>query len=117
MMAGGDLTLRYRDLIRGYYEYARREEDTTPTLESSFSGHVAEIEGKVWCKPKITMLVRYDNVRNSEAYGGASIERFTWGPTMTLPGGSLLIFNHEHWKHDTPLYNEDIIGFRWVVSL
>ncbi len=115
-LEGGDVTLRYRDYIRGYFEYARRVEDTTPTLESTFSGHVVEVEGLLWRNPKISMLVRYDNIMNPVLYGGATIERFTWGPNITLPGGSLLIINHEHWMHDDPLQNEDIVGGRWVVS-
>ncbi len=115
-LSGGDVTLRYGDLIRVYYEYARREEDTTPTLESVFSGDVAEVEGMVWRNPRVTLLLRYDTIDNPAAYGGASIERFTWGPNITLPGGSLLIVNHEHWMHDAPLNDEDIIGVRWVAS-
>lgn len=115
-MMGCDATVRYRDFIRVYYEYARREEDSTPTIESRFSGHVAEAEVKVWGRPKTSLLARYDNIKNPTAYGGATIERFTWGSNIALPGGSLLIINHEHWKHEAPLYNEDIVGVRWVAS-
>jgi len=115
-LVGGDITIRFSGVIRIYYEYARREEDSTPTLESSFSGNVAEVEGKIWSNPQVTLLVRYDNVRNSALYGGATVERITWGPAITLPGGSLFIINHEQWKHEAPLYNEDIFGVRWVVS-
>ncbi len=116
-LSGCDVVLRYLDHVRFYYEYARREEDTTPTLESDFSGHVAELEGRIWNRPRISLLVRYDSIDNSALYGGATIERFTWGPHVTLPGGSSILFNHEHWKHDDPLKSEDIIGIRWIVSL
>jgi len=118
-LSGVDVTLHYKDWIRAYYEYARREEDTTTTLESCFSGQVVEIEGRLWNKPKVTLLVRYDTIRNPQTpgyYNKATIERFTWGPSMTLLGGSVVIVNHENWKHEAPLHNEDIFGVRWLVS-
>ncbi len=116
-MAGGDVTLRYGDWIRCYYEYARRDEDLTPLFGArAAAGHVAEVEGKIWNKPKITLLFRYDTIRNSGGTGGATLERITWGPSISLPGGSLIIVNHEQWKHEEQqgLGNEDVIGIRWI---
>jgi len=116
-LVGGDAVLRYRDYLRFYFEYAKRIEDTNPTLESRFSGNVVEVEGMVWRQPRVTLLARYDNIRHPvPVYMGATIERFTWGPSVTLPGGSQVIVNHENWKHDSPLANEDVYGVRWIAT-
>jgi hypothetical protein len=112
-LLGGDITLRYLDWVRVRYEYARRKEDT-PTAEGLVDGHLGEIEGTIWRKPKISLILRYDTVEHSGFLGDSFTERFSWGPVLTLPGGSLLIFNHEHWMFDTSLDDEDVLGFRWV---
>jgi hypothetical protein len=114
-LAGGDITFRYHDRFRAYYEYAMRDEDST-TEESRAEGHVWEIEGQVWGKPRISLLARYDTLEHSGSLGEETTERFTWGPSLILPGGSLLIVNHEHWMFDTDPKDEDIVGFRWIAT-
>jgi len=113
-LVGGDMTIRYLDWFRAYYEYARREEEM-PSADGRVNGHVVEVEGQLWQRPRITLLIRYDSIDRSGFLGDAFSERYTWGPVITLPGGSLLIVNHEHWVFDMPPDDEDVVGFRWVV--
>jgi hypothetical protein len=44
-----------------------------------------------------------------------STERFTYGLNWLLPGGSLLILNHEHWMYDNRS-PANIFGLRWTVA-
>ena len=39
-----------------------------------------------------------------------------WGINTTLPGGSLLIVNHEHWNFPESEPDVDVIGLRWVAT-
>ena len=111
---GADATVRFRDWVRFYYEYAARKEDTLPSQESEVEGHVGEVEVKLWSRPRLALLVRYDTVDHSGLLGDAFTERYTWGPVATLHGGSMFMINHEHWEFDTPDGGEDVVGFRWV---
>ena len=112
-LIGGDVTLRYLDYIRASYEYAKRTEDTTTTDESQVDGHVAEVEGMIWKKPRIGLIVRYDTLNHTGEIGEFSAKRISWGPTISL-GRSVLIFNHERWMFDDPDEDEDVLGFRWI---
>ena len=44
-----------------------------------------------------------------------SVDRITWGFNVALPGGSMLLINHEHWRMPDELNDVDVIGGRWVV--
>ncbi|MBN2785296.1 MAG: hypothetical protein JXR25_10735 [Pontiellaceae bacterium] len=112
-LIGGDVSLRYRDLIRLNYEYAIRKEDTEGFADGDIDGHVLEAEGRIWQEPRISLVVRYDTLERNGALGDSFTERISWGPTIAL-GGTVLLFNHEHWEFDTPDQAEDVLGFRWV---
>ena len=126
-LSGADLTAKFKDLARFYLEYAIR---TNTRKNSPFAppaarrtmvyGVVAEAEVKLCDKPRIGLLGRYDTLDFRDTLFPAapepetSLERFTWGFNFSLPGGSLLILNHEHWNLPDPDDNIDVIGFRWV---
>jgi len=62
-------------------------------------------------------VVRYDTLdHRSIAFGPATLNRFTSGFNIGLPGGSLLMINHERWM---PKGSDhvDVFGIRWAVSL
>ncbi|MBX7166711.1 MAG: hypothetical protein K1X74_10230 [Pirellulales bacterium] len=48
--------------------------------------------------------------------GNFDVDRFTYGLNFTLPGGSLLLLNHEHWWLPHPLPGADVIGVRWAAT-
>jgi hypothetical protein len=48
--------------------------------------------------------------------GDGTLQRFTWGLNWTLPGGSLLMLNHERWMPQAG-DDVDVLGLRWTVSL
>ena len=115
--AGADITARFGDTLRIYYEYAIRTNDATfsPIRQIAY-GNVVEGELLLTCQPRISLMARYDNLEHRDSGGETSLERFTWGVNTTLPGGSLLIFNHEHWNFPTGTPDVDVLGFRWVVT-
>jgi hypothetical protein len=118
-VSGVDLTARYKDFARFYFEYAIRSEDAVggPGLRNTVYGTVTEAEIRLLNRPRIGLLGRYDTLRYRDTYGpNADINRFTWGLTAVLPGGSLLIVNHEHWLFPAPQDDVDVVGARWVVT-
>ena len=116
-LAGGDATYRHGEYFRTYYEYAIREEDSFPfpNSESIAYGNLIESEILLLKDPKISFLARYDTLEHRGALGHKSTERFTYGLNWLLPGGSLLILNHEHWIYDdrSPA---NIFGLRWTAT-
>lgn len=116
-LAGGDVSYRQGELFRAYYEYAIREEDSFPgpNSESIAYGNLIESEVLLLEKPKISFLARYDTLEHRGALGRKSTERITYGLNWVLPGGSLLILDHEHWMYDTRS-PANIFGFRWTTA-
>ena len=116
-LAGGDVTYRDGEFFRTYYEYAIREEDSSPApnSESLAFGNLIESEILLFKKPKISFLVRYDTLDHRGALGNDSTERFTYGLNWVLPGGSLLIVDHERWKFDDA-WHANILAMRWTVT-
>lgn len=116
-LAGGDVTYRHGEYFRTYYEYAIREEDSFPfpNSESIAYGNLIETEILLLKAPKISFLARYDTLEHWGALGQMSTERFTYGLNWVLPGGSLLILNHEHWMYDNRS-PANIFGLRWTVA-
>ncbi|MEE9368318.1 MAG: hypothetical protein V3V05_05585 [Pontiella sp.] len=90
-----------------------REEEASTSGEGKVDGQTVEVEGRIWKKPRISLVCRYDTIEHSGSFGESFTERWSWGPAITL-GSSVLILNHEHWMFDTSLNNEDVIGFRWA---
>jgi len=112
---GGDVTLRYEDFVRAYFEYAVRREDPFSGAEGTIKGTVVEGEVRVWNKPRIGLLGRYDTLQHNGVLGTDSIYRFTSGVNITLPGGSLLLINHERWVF-TDRQDTNILGLRWTAT-
>ena len=120
-LADGDFTAKYEDLLRFYFEYAiRREESlTVPGGRNIAYGYVAE--GELWlsrCLP-LDLLVRYDTLEHRPAFfvfPDNLIERLTWGINWTLAGGSLLMLNHEHWYDASPADDIDVVAVRWAAA-
>ena len=114
-LAGGDVTYRHGDRFRAYYEYAIRDEDSAPDSESIAYGNLIESEILLLKKPKISFLARYDTLEHRGALGHMSTERLTYGLNWVLPGGSLLVLNHEHWIYEgrSPA---NIFGLRWTTA-
>lgn len=125
-LSGVDVTARYQDLLRFYFEYAirtntRKLSPALPPLgrRTMVFGTVSEAELKLWDKPRVGLLARYDTLDFRDTFVAApptepQIERFTWGFNFTLGGGSLLMLNHERWILPDPEEEVDVLGFRWV---
>jgi mono/diheme cytochrome c family protein len=116
-LAGGDVTYRDGEFLRTYYEYAIRDEDSfpSPNSESLAFGNLIESEVLLYDKPKISFLARYDTLDHRGALGNDNTERFTYGLNWVLPGGSLLIVDHERWKFDDA-WHANILAMRWTVA-
>jgi mono/diheme cytochrome c family protein len=116
-LAGGDVSYRHGEHFRTYYEYAIREEDSFsfPNSESIAYGNLIESEVLLLKEPKISFLARYDTLEHRGTLGHMSTERFTYGLNWLLPGGSLLILNHEHWMYDNRS-PANIFGLRWTTA-
>ncbi|MCI0333263.1 MAG: hypothetical protein L0228_08580 [Planctomycetes bacterium] len=116
-LAGGDASYRHGEFFRAYYEYAIREEDSFPFPDSGSVayGNLIESEVLLLKKPKVSFLARYDTLEHRGALGHMSTERFTYGFNWVLPGGSLLILDHEHWIYETRS-PANIFGLRWTTA-
>ncbi len=114
-LAGGDVSFRWNETVRAYYEYAIRDEDPFPGGRNLSYGHLVEAEITLLSDPKISLLTRYDTLENHGNFGDQMIERFTWGFNFALYGGSTLILNHEHWSFDSRS-SIDILGIRWTMA-
>jgi mono/diheme cytochrome c family protein len=128
---GFDIQAHYEDLIRVQAEYARRDSDRQlfvggmPVITEHISGFYVEGELRVYCKPRISVLARYDGQDHHSPVpvpgsaldtGNFGVRRFTYGLNVTLPGGSLLMINHEHWWLPGGLDDIDVIGARWAAT-
>ena len=57
-----------------------------------------QLEWQFFDQPGVSLLTRYDTLDiAARSFGDANLERFTWGFNLGLPGGGLLILNHERW--------------------
>ena len=113
-LAGGDVTARVEDHLRFYFEYAIRQEDAGFFVgrENIAYGTVYEAELRLCDTPRVGLLARYDTLVHHDVLGDSSLERFTWGLNFSLPGGSLLLINHEHWIF-ADSGDVDVRGLRW----
>ena len=131
LIFGADVTARYKDLLRVQAEFAQRNSDRVVALpgvlvdRESLGGGYVECELLVSRRYKISALVRYDEqVRNallpppgsSLTTGDFSVSRFTYGLNWTLPGGSLLMVNHEYWHLPKGLQDVNVVGVRWAAT-
>lgn len=126
---GADISMHYEDILRVQAEYARRGSDrvisgpSTLLIREYVEGLYVEGELKIFDEPRISLLTRYDVQdrgssapvpESSLASGTFRVSRFTWGINTTLPGGSLLMFNHEHWFVPNGLAAVNVFGVRWA---
>lgn len=118
-LASADATWRYEDRLRAYFEYAIRSDDSVFVAggRNHTYGMVIETEYKLPHDSPLRLLARYDTLEHRDAFfGDGSTDRFTWGLNYLLPGGSLLMVNHEHWMFDSPANDMDVIGVRWTAT-
>jgi len=118
-LAGADATAQITDRLRFYFEYAMRRQDSAfvAGTKETTSGTVTQLELRIWDQPYIGALIRYDTLdHRSLSLGPASLYRVTSGFNIGLPGGSLLMINHERW---IPKEGDhvDVLGVRWAISL
>lgn len=126
---GADATYRYQDILRLQFEYAQRDTDRFVNLPNQLftrervGGCYVEGELLVSRKYKISLINRYDlQARNSIIPTGSmptgtfNVQRYTYGVNYVLPGGSLLMFNVEHWFLPKPFKDIDVLGIRWAAT-
>lgn len=126
---GADISFHLQDIFRFQAEYARRISDRVVALPGALVA-TEQVEGayvlgelRVTPHRDIRLISRYDVLdhdsplpppESSLAVGNFRVTRFTWGLNFGIPGGSLLMLNHEHWWVPGPLTNVDVVGVRWA---
>jgi hypothetical protein len=118
-LSGVDVTSQISDRLRFYFEYAERKQNSlfAPGTKDTTFGIITQFEFRLWDHPYISLLLSYDTLeQQSAALGDPFLERFTSGFNIGLPGGSLLMINHERWM---PRVGDDVdvFGVRWSISL
>jgi hypothetical protein len=112
---GADATIRIRDKLRIYLEYANRREEVGRPSDSEIDGYIVETELRV--KRNLGLLARYDTLEHQIIdTGDMTTKRFTWGLNFTLRSAGLLMVNHEHWMFPDSSSDVDVIGARWVTT-
>lgn len=126
VLYGVDAVYRWEDLLRVQFEYAQRDSDRSPgatTIRDHVGGSYVEGEvllSRCW---KLSLVARYDYqaahselppLGSSLLTGDFATQRFTYGLNKTLPGGSTLMINHEHWQLPGDLHAVDVLGVRWA---
>lgn len=118
-LASADATWRYEDRLRAYFEYAIRSDDSVFVAggRNHTYGIVIETEYYLPHDSPLSLLARYDTLEHRDAsFGDTSTNRFTWGVNYRLPGGSLLMVNHEHWMIESQPDDMDLVGVRWAAT-
>jgi len=118
-LAGADAKAQLTDRLRFYFEYAMRRQDSAIVAgtKETTSGTVTQLDLRVWDQPYIGFLVRYDTLdHRSVAFGPATLGRITEGLNIGLPGGSLLMINHERWWPKGSDH-QDVLAIRWAIAL
>lgn len=126
---GADATYRYEDILRLQFEYAQRDTDRFVNLPNQLfsrdrvGGCYVEGELMVSRKYNLSLINRYDTQARhsliptgSMPTGSFDVARYTYGVNHVLPGGSLLMFNVEHWFLPKPLKDIDVLGIRWAAT-
>jgi mono/diheme cytochrome c family protein len=118
-LSGADATVQISQRLRYYFEYAQRRQDSVAVMgtKESTRGTVNQLELQLYDQPFISVLARYDTLEHSNLNPGSDkLSRTTEGFNIGLPGGSLLMINHERWMPKGARH-VDVLGVRWVVSL
>jgi hypothetical protein len=117
---GADLTAQFGDALRLYFEYALRNGgQTLPLVGDNIAyGVVCEAEVRLLRDPRLSLVARYDNLiqKGYLIFPDTAVDRYTWGLNLTLPGGSLLMLNHEHWEFTGDRSDADVLALKWVAS-
>jgi mono/diheme cytochrome c family protein len=125
---GYDAVLRYQDLLRVQFEYARRDNERIigpDTTRDHVDGYYVETELMLSRARRVSLIARYDRQsRVSQApppdsvlaTGTFAVTRFTYGLNVILPGGSLLMINHERWFLPDGMERTDVLGVRWACT-
>jgi len=130
-IVGADATYHWKDILRVQFEYADRESERydSTVAPAVFSEHVSGfyLEGELLVSREkhISLFTRYDRqlhesplpVLGSQITSGSfGVDRYTYGVNWTLPGGSLLMINHEIWNLPRALGTENVLGIRWAAT-
>ena len=127
---GADITARYEDVLRFQAEYALRTSDRLLSLpgqlrdDEEYDGFSVETELRIHKDPRVGLVLRYDTLDRqgdlpppgSSLGPRFSLYRVTWGFNVTLPGGSMLLLNHEHWSMPSGLRDVEVAAVRWVAT-
>ncbi len=131
---GADATYHWEDVLRVQFEFAQRNSDRFDTLPGNaqasvfterVSGFYLEAELLVLRQEKVSLFARFDEqyhdsplpvLGSQVAASSFGVTRVTLGVNWTLPGGSLLMVNGEHWDLPNPLGHADVLGMRWAAT-
>jgi cytochrome c553 len=129
---GLDATFRWEDLWRIQAEFAQRDSDrfgnlpVGPTIfQERYSGGYLQTEYLISKRRHISLFGRYDTQLTHSALpplgsplptGDFRVERLTFGVNWTLPGGSLLMTDLEHWRVPNTFQDVNLLGIRWAAT-
>ena len=129
---GLDATFRWEDVWRIQGEFAQRDSDRFgnlpmgPSLFSErFSGGYLQAEYLVSRQKHLSLFGRYDTQLTHSALaplgsplasGDFHVDRITFGVNWTLPGGSLLMTDIEHWEVPNTFQDINLLGIRWAAT-
>lgn len=130
LVFGADAVFRWEDRLRLQFEYAQRNSDRLGTVPNSIfservGGFYVEGEALISRRWNLSFLARYGAqsqhsllppTGSTLTTGNFAVERFTYGLNWTLPGGSLLMLNQEHWFLPGSLGSVDVFGVRWAAT-
>jgi hypothetical protein len=134
LLFGADVTYHWKDIFRFQFEFAQRNSDRFGSLPSNplptvyeehISGFYGEAEWLAFPEKHISLFARYESMYHDSpapipgsqiATGNFGVNRFTYGVNWTLPGGSLLMINHEYWDMPQPLGSANVVGVRWAAT-
>ena len=131
MIVGSDVSYRYKDILRVQAEFAQRNTQAFYDLANpvyatdKVSGYYVESELLLSRAARLSALCRWDDQR--QRYGAFDpagsvpsaafdVNRLTYGLNRTMPGGSLLMFNMEHWYLPNGFNDMNVVGMRWAAS-
>ena len=134
LIFGADATYRWKDVFRLQFEFAQRNSDSFGLLPNApqftvftekISGFYAEAEYLVLPDEHVSLFARYESMYHDSPLpilgsqvptGTFGVNRSTVGVNWTMPGGSLLMMNYEHWDMPQPLDSANVVGARWAAT-
>ena len=131
MIYGADVSYRYKDILRVQAEFAQRNTQSFYDLavpqyaQDKVSGYYVESELLLSRSARLSTLCRWDEQRQKygafdDTAGNPSatfnVNRMTYGLNWTMPGGSLLMFNVEHWYLPSGFHDTNVVGMRWAAT-